>query len=90
MSLKRPRPEGELRGPRIDDVWLYVAIDADGREGVIACLDLKNNINMPMMATDESRVEALRPAATAAAKRLGSRLTLVRFHMRHDVEVILP
>lgn len=90
MSLKRPRPEGELRGPRIDDVWLYVGIDGEGREGIVSCIDMRTNTTVPMMATDEARVEALRPSAEAMAKRMGQTIKLVRFHMRHDVEVILP
>lgn len=90
MSAKPPRPEGKTRGPVIEEVWLYIAIDGEGREGVLTCLDMARNVTVPMMATDEARAEALRPAAEQRAKRLGQHVKLVRFHLRHDVEIFGP
>ena len=88
--MKRPTPEGHNRGPIIEDRWLFLGVDGEGREGVLTCLDVERNFTVPMMATDEARVNSLRATAQERATRMGQTVKLVRFHMRHDVEVFIP
>lgn len=68
----------------IERLWAYVAVHDDGDEGVVAIG------NLPAVAADHARVEALRPHMTGLAKALGKEIKLVRFDRRVDVEVFNP
>lgn len=70
-------------GHRIRAVWLFVAIDTDGDEGLPA-FESKGVI-IPMVCTDEARVASLRPMAARAARERGVRIELVRFGGEREV-----
>lgn len=75
---------------RIKECFLFVCIDEDGDEGVVSFFDPVRGVHWPMVATDQARVDSLRPVAEQSAKALGKSIRIVRLHLRHDVEVILP
>lgn len=73
----------------IEEVFAFVATEADGEEGVVAW-QIQNYGWMPLIAADAKRIESLRPIAQEVASATGRRITLARFHLRQDIEVIAP
>lgn len=72
----------------IDAVWAFVAVHADGDEGVLAM-----SINgqwVPFIAADRTRLEELIPKARALGKASNKSIRLVRFDARTVVEVFHP
>lgn len=72
----------------IRDVYVFVAVHADGDEGVPA-VDLGGTM-MPLIAADPVRLEELRPLAARIARLSGKPLKLVRFTTREEIETIDP
>lgn len=72
---------------RIDEVFVFVASDADG-EGVPAFIT--REMWMPLMAADKDRVDSLREIARRIARESGNKITLCRFSVREELEVIEP
>lgn len=70
---------------RISSLFAFIIVDDDGTEGVPA---LSNG--MPLIGADLARVAALRPYAEEAARVYGKPVTLARFSVRVDQEVITP
>jgi hypothetical protein len=70
---------------RIDEVFVFVASDADG-EGVAAAL--AGDVFLPLVCADRARVDAVRGLAKRIARESGNKITLCRFSVREDVEVI--
>jgi dihydroorotase-like cyclic amidohydrolase len=72
---------------RIDEVFVFVASDADG-EGVAAFFDGEHGL--PLIAADKARVDSLREIAKEIARQSGNKITLCRFSVREELEVIEP
>lgn len=74
--------------PRINEMWAFIAEDSGPEdEGVIAMLGPKN-LMIPLVGSDLTRVESLRPHAMEIAKRLGKPVKLVHFTTRVEVETL--
>ena len=72
---------------RIDELYAFIAQDADG-EGLPAFLH--DRVMMPMVCADKARVDALREKAKEIAAASGNKITLCRFSVREEIEVIEP
>ena len=73
-------------GFKISNVYLFVAVDPNGNESVPAISE--GDVFMPLMATDPARVDELREIAKQMSRESGQRITLCRFSVREDLEVI--
>jgi hypothetical protein len=72
---------------RIDELFVFVASDADG-EGVPAFFD--GSVMLPLVCADKARVDSLREIARQMARESGNKITLCRFSVREELEVIEP
>lgn len=76
--------------PHIPALWAFLAVDADGDEGVAGFFVPETPLMpaswMPMVAADETRLEALKTRAKGMAAG-GTRIRLVKFTAREEVEV---
>ena len=70
---------------RIDEMFAFIVVDTDGTEGVPAIQTPTGA--MPLMGADMARVESIRPFAEGMAK-CGLKVTLAKFSVREDLEVI--
>lgn len=80
-------PDNALR--RIDAVWAFVSVDADGDEGLCAAT-LPGLGLTPLIAADEARLASLIPVAERLARMSGRRIRLIRLTTREQVRVIEP
>jgi hypothetical protein len=67
-------------GQRIERLYVWIAEEADGGEGV--CSIQLGDIHFPMVGADRERIESLRPYAQQAADVTGLRVRLVEFSDR--------
>lgn len=72
---------------RIDELYAFIAQDADG-EGLPAFMH--NGMMLPMVCADKARVDSLREMARMMARESGNKITLCRFSVREEIEVIEP
>jgi hypothetical protein len=72
---------------RIDELYAFIAHDADG-EGLPAFL--RNGMMMPMVCADKARVDSFREVAKMMTQQSGNKITLCRFSLREEIEVIEP
>jgi hypothetical protein len=72
--------------PRIDKMWAFLSIDHDGEEGV--CAASINGVMMPLIASDQQRVDQLTPIAEDIAREAGVRIRLVEFSTRTIIREI--
>jgi hypothetical protein len=70
----------------IHDIYAFIAVHADGDEGIVGIGDPM----LPMIAADLARLQALRPYAQQVADTSGLTVRLVRFTTRTDLDVITP
>lgn len=77
--------DGQLH---IDQMFAFVCVDKDGTEGIPAFV--KNDIAYPLVGADMARIESIRPMAERLANQLGAPLTLCKFSVREELEVINP
>lgn len=75
---------------KIEEIWAYVYVEANGDEGVPAFLWEERNTWLPMIGADRARVESLRPYAQNIANSTGQTLRLVRFSFGQVMEEIAP
>jgi hypothetical protein len=74
-------------GHRIDTLWAFVSIDGDDdNEGV--CAMRGPDGWMPLVASDEARVNSLRPLVAQMARVAGRPIKLVRFDQRTELETL--
>ncbi len=73
---------------KVQEVFAFLMVGDDGDEAVPAVATPMGM--MPMVAADKERLDSLREAAKLVADSQGKRVVLARFHLRHDVEFILP
>jgi hypothetical protein len=88
MSSLEPKEHvpGQKCGMRIEQLWAYLSIDPnDDCEGVIGFVAPDRNW-MPMIASDEKRVKALRPLVDRLIQKEKLKVRLVKFEARVDVE----
>lgn len=69
---------------RIDQVWMAVAVGADGMEGV--CAVKIDGSWMPLLAADEDRLPWLTNMARQLATERQCLVRIVRLHGREEVE----
>lgn len=73
--------------PKINSIYVFIAIDEEpDDEGVVA--ELIGNNWFPLIAADEARVKSLKPIAKRIAQRTKKKITLAKFKVREDLEVI--
>ena len=65
---------------RIDELYAFIAMHADGQEGI--CAFRHGEVMLPMVAADWQRVESLLPMAERIAQESGLTITLARFATR--------
>lgn len=78
--------KGQLR---IETISAFIVLDDDGTEGIPAFMG-PGGMAMPMVAADEARVHDLRLIAEEIARDMGKKVTLARFSVREDLEVLNP
>jgi hypothetical protein len=71
---------------QIDRVWIFVAQEPGGDEGVIA--ENRGGTWFPFVAADEKRLEQLKERARALPLTPGTTLKLIRFDARTEVETL--
>jgi len=80
----------------IDELYAFIVLDSDGTEGVpaVSCpsevvgLGFGGIALLPLMGADMKRVEALRVYVQHDPMLKGRKVTLARFSVREDLEVI--
>ncbi len=72
----------------VEEMYAFIAVDEDGDEGIVSFFDPVNRVQMPMIGTDQARLESLREMAKTIVKDLGKPIQLIRMHLRQDVEWI--
>jgi len=76
---------------RVERLWAWISTANPGDdEGVIAVLDERTGIYLPLVGADEDRVRSLRPRAELAVEVSGRSAQLVRFDVRTNVETLKP
>lgn len=73
---------------QITEIYVFIAKDKDGSEGIPAFTF--GSLMMPLVAADEARVESLREKAQKIATASGQALTLCKFTLRTELEVVEP
>jgi len=72
---------------KITTIKAYISIDDNGDEGICGFMKPDGQW-LPMVCADDARVDSLRPLAEKIAKASGKLITLARFSVREDMEVI--
>ena len=73
--------------PKIESIFAFIAVDREpDDEGIVAAY--LNGSWMPLVGADPARVESLRPIAKQVAQTTGKKVTLARFKVREDLELI--
>lgn len=72
---------------RIDEIWAFISIGADGDEAVVASF-FPGTGWLPLIAADQRRLDMLRPIAAEAARQSGLCIRLVKFANREILETI--
>lgn len=75
------------KGFKIQTIHAFIATEKDGTEGVIGEL-MPDGIFMAFIAADPKRMESLKPRAVKIAKASGTKVTIARFSVRENLEVI--
>ena len=71
---------------KIDEVFVFIASDADGE--AVPAFQAPNETWFPLVCADKARVDSLRAMARQMARESGNKITLARFTVREDLEVI--
>jgi hypothetical protein len=70
------------RGFRVSEIWIATAIDDHDEETIVM---LSSPIGVqPLIATDEVRLNDIKPIAEDAAAQLGSEVTIKHFKLVED------
>lgn len=78
----------QLPPQKIDQLFAFLAVDAEGNEGVMAYFDPPNNRWMPLVGADLAKVDQIRPIVEEMAKAANIKATLAVFSERKNMEVI--
>jgi hypothetical protein len=75
---------------RIEQMYAWVTLDpADNTEGLIGAV-APDGRWAPFVGADERRIRSQRPSAQVIADEILRPVTLVRFELRHEIEVLEP
>ena len=74
---------------RITQLWLVTYVDGKGLE-VVAQAKLQSGDYTPLIAADFERLASMLPAARDLAKAKATKLRLIKFTNRVDIEDIVP
>lgn len=81
------QPQQPAKEPhKVRTITAFIVTEADGTEGITAFIN--NGRWVPMIGSDEERVESLKPIAKKISAAIGKPVQMVRFTVREDVEVI--
>ena len=70
----------------INQMFAFIIVAEDGDEAIPAVL--RHGVWMPLCGADLARIKSMRPYAERTAREMGSKVTLVHFRERHEIEVI--
>lgn len=74
---------------RIDSMWAFTCVDADGTEGV--CAAMIGDLGLvALVGADLARIDSIRPYAQAVATQTRRPVVLSHFSVRTDQETIQP
>ncbi len=68
----------------ITEVWAYISEDEKGEEGICGFQDPYTKQWVPMIASDKTRLETLRPFAHQIAVLTKRKVKLAKFYNRED------
>lgn len=71
---------------KIDNIYAFICTDKDGNEGIIG--HRVGGTMMPFVMADVERIKQLRPIAEEISKEYKTKITLSKFSVRTDLEVI--
>jgi hypothetical protein len=74
---------------RIDEVWIAVAKDEDGNEGMCA-MQGPNGSWMPLIAADPDRFEWVERMAGEIARGTGKPVSIIKLTHREENSIVLP
>ena len=80
---KETKPEGVFA---IKELYVYVQKDPSGKESVVTIID--DNLIMPCLTASKNSLPKLRKIAQAHADKTHSKVALLHFTNREEVEVI--
>lgn len=72
---------------RMKEVFVFVSRDPDGNE-CVPVWTFPDGLVIPLVCSDKARVDSLRGLAKQMAEQSGVKITLCRFYMREELEVI--
>jgi hypothetical protein len=72
----------------IDQVWMAVAVDADGTEGICAVHSQATDSWLPLLAADEARLPWVMEMARQIARERQQLVRIIRLHGREELERI--
>lgn len=75
--------KGQLK---IEQVFAFIVLDEDGTEGIPAIMF--NGTALPLLGADMARVNSLRAIVRLDPALAGKRITLAKFSVRENLEVI--
>lgn len=81
MKVYEPKNK---KGHKITSIWAFISVDADGDEGL--CAVPLNGIMMPMIASDQERLEIMRKQAKELAKATNQKIKLIELTTRKEVK----
>ena len=85
IDFSMPGPDGQ----RINQLWLVTYVNEKGLE-VVAQAKLQSGDYAPLIAADFERLASMLPAARDLAKANVTKLRLIKFTNRVDIEDIVP
>ena len=74
---------------RLNQLWLVTYVVESGQE-VLAQVKLANGSYAPFIATDQAQLESMMPTVRRLAKATNTKLRLIKFSNRVDIEDIVP
>jgi hypothetical protein len=86
IDFKMDSPDGIQR---ISQLWLVTYINEAGVE-TVAQGKLETGEYVPLIAADAARLESMMPAARGLAKTKNTKMRLIKFTNRLDIEDIAP
>ncbi len=80
--------------PKIDRLWVYVQEDTGPNdEGMVTAMGHvlgMGHMPMPLMGSDDARIESIRPVAQSVADATGKPIKLIFFSVRTEIETLVP
>ena len=85
MKTEVHRPQNYLE--KITEVYVFASVDSGG-EGIIGHTMniLGQDVFMPFVCADKSRMESLKPIAKKLAREQGIKIKLIRLSIREEIE----